>query len=169
MIYVGEDFYSDDAVRGFFRKIDFTYDNGMNNGCWIWCGSLNDKGYGTFGIRRNIEDSVWKMAHRFMWELFNGPIPNGLFVCHTCDNRKCVNIKHLWLGTNSENMLDASSKGRMPIGKDNIQTKLTAEQVIEIRELARTHTLTRKQIAEKYSIQIRSVFRILSGETWKWL
>jgi len=79
------------------------------NGCCVWTGSVDSNGYGQLrtGNRGYIE-----RASRLSWEFTNGPIPEGLFVLHTCDNPPCVRPEHLWLGTQSDNMLDASRKGR---------------------------------------------------------
>lgn len=81
------------------------------NGCWNWVGAVmrSRGGYGAFnrGNRKVIS------AHRFSWEVHNGSIPKGMFVCHHCDNPKCVRPNHLFLGTHKDNMSDATEKGRM--------------------------------------------------------
>lgn len=74
-----------------------------DNGCWIYQGGLNRRGYGKFGKTT---------AHRASYQIFKGQIEEGKYVCHTCDNPPCVNPDHLWLGTNSDNQQDSIKKGR---------------------------------------------------------
>jgi hypothetical protein len=95
-----------DAVRRvkFWQKVE----RSEGDGCWLWIGSRNAKGYGRF--RSSGYDVI---ASRAAWEFTVGPIPDGLLVCHRCDNPSCVRPDHLFLGTNHENMVDASSKGRL--------------------------------------------------------
>ena len=76
--------------------------------CWEWKGGISGNGYGTFWLERQSF-----RAHRVFYELFIGKIPNGLLVCHTCDNPKCVNPNHLFLGTYKDNMQDAVKKGKL--------------------------------------------------------
>jgi hypothetical protein len=78
--------------------------------CWKWSGAKMRGGYGIFGIH-GIKTP--QRAHRFSYELHKGPIPKGLFVCHSCDNPECANPRHLWLGTQKQNMEDAKRKGRV--------------------------------------------------------
>ena len=77
-------------------------------GCWLWMGKTDYAGYGMvgLGLRKGI------LAHRFSWEIANGPLPEGLFACHHCDNPPCVNPSHLFLGTHQDNMNDRNRKGR---------------------------------------------------------
>lgn len=87
----------------FFRMV-----NKSAGGCWEWTGSRHRPGYGSFFA----DGKCWR-AHRWAYTHFIGPIPSGMFVCHKCDNPPCVNPAHLFLGTNGDNMRDASRKNRL--------------------------------------------------------
>jgi hypothetical protein len=88
----------------FWSKVDRTGD------CWLWVAHRNAQGYGQFATGGHHGAQV--SAHRFAWELTNGPVPDGMFVLHHCDNPPCVRPDHLFLGTQRDNVLDAWSKGR---------------------------------------------------------
>lgn len=135
--------------------------------CWEWNASVLQGGYGQYYFEgRN------QKAHRVSWVISNGTIPNGLKVCHRCDNRKCVNPSHLFLGTQKDNIQDMLSKGRdnyvsgwKPlIGERNPQAKITKEQVIEIRETK--WDIPYKKIGAKYGISAASVCLILNRTNW---
>ena len=83
-------------------------------GCWLWTGSLTEKGYGKVTYKRRTY-----RAHRLIYEKLVGPIPTGYFICHTCDVPNCVNPNHLWIGTHKENMRDMCIKGRAATGERN--------------------------------------------------
>ncbi len=132
--------------------------------CWWWTGSINSSGYG--GTHMNGKDMS---AHRAFYELFKGPIPKGLFVCHTCDNRACVNPDHLWLGTNQDNVDDKMKKGRGPHGKNNSQVKLTEKQVLEIRAKYVPYKYTMKRLAKEYGVTMTNIQAIIERRSWNFI
>ena len=136
-------------------------------GCWEWVGSRTPKGYGKVHFKGRT-----KRAHRISYELAHGPIPNGLTVCHTCDNPPCINPAHLFLGTNADNRRDMMAKGRScapkrpASGERNGFAKLTAAIVREIRALAAAGSLTKVEIGRRYGISGAHVANIASGRSW---
>lgn len=106
-----------------FNRIDIPFEP-MECECWLWKTGIQAFGYGTI-CRQN--------AHRVVWELFNGKIPGTLFVLHKCDTPNCVNPKHLFLGTQSDNMLDASKKGRHPTEKLKILHQFEVDLIFSMR------------------------------------
>jgi hypothetical protein len=133
-----------------------------SDGCWIWTGGRDQKGYGCFAGRK---------AHRWSWELHNGPIPPGMLACHHCDNPPCVNPAHLFLGTAKDNSADMVAKGRVKrpcLGKkgaDGHNAKLTDDDVREIRRLSALGLSTRK-IGHRFGVSKFPVSEILRGKTW---
>lgn len=123
--------------------------------CWLWEASTFPNGYGQF-----LFEGKSHGAHRISFLMYSGIIPDGLQVCHSCDNPPCVNPSHLFLGTNQDNCQDKKDKGRTHkiFGEDNGNYKLTDEDVINIR----CSTLSAKILAEKYKISINHVYQIKS-------
>lgn len=99
------------AAKAPFLRFQESYKIDQNTGCWIWMGHSAPNHYGLLKVFGKMV-----LAHRFSYELFNGPIPIGLEILHSCDNRKCVNPAHIRVGTHAENMAEAASRERMPRG-----------------------------------------------------
>lgn len=130
------------------------------DGCWEWKGALRGKGYGSFRIgRKNY------IASRISYELYKGPIKEGLIVCHRCNHPSCVNPQHLYLGTYLDNTKQAIEDGRQFIasGELNGQAKLTYDQVRAIRSDFRSQ----RAIAQDYAISQLHVSRIKRQLVWK--
>jgi hypothetical protein len=132
------------------------------SGCIPWTGSTDRKGYGKFCL----PDGKMVIAPRASWELANGPIPDGLFVCHKCDNPICVNIDHLFLGTPKDNTMDAKSKGRLNHGEKCHLSKLTSDKVLEIRNLHGTGKYTQAKIAEMFNVSVPNINLIVKRISW---
>ncbi len=130
-------------------------------GCWNWVGALfQGTGYGQFSNKALAESPT--TAHKASWVIHNGPVPDGLFVCHHCDNRKCVNPDHLYLGTNSQNMIDRSKRGYVH------QRALTEDAVREMRQLRQKGWSWRK-LADRYGVQMNAVRFATLGKSWSFV
>lgn len=132
-------------------------------GCHEYLGRLTPTGYGTFyHAGRRLS------AHRASWEASRGPILGGLLVCHKCDNPKCINVEHLFLGTDGDNMRDRVAKGRIgithPMGKPSKAT-LDIEKVTRIRSRYASGERAIKLAAE-YGVTDSCIYRVLRCETW---
>lgn len=124
------------------------------NGCWMWTGCIGSTGYGRISFNRQS-----LKAHRVAYELFKGPIPEGLFVCHHCDVRACVNPDHLFLGTHQDNRQDAINKGR-PIDPP-VHYKLTPEQRQEIRQRFAQGDVSMRELGRQYKLCGTSIAKVL--------
>lgn len=132
--------------------------------CWEWTRSTaTNNGYGRFWIAGRHA-----IASRYAYEMEHGPIPEGLEVCHKCDNPKCVNPAHLFLGTHSENLRDAEHKRRLwhARGSKHPLAKLTESQVRAIRKTYRAGGVTQSSLARKYGVSQTSIGRIVRGQNW---
>jgi len=124
--------------------------------CWIWRGKPANNGYGRMSI-----DDVGELAHRLSWIIHYGSIPDRLCVLHECDNRLCVNPRHLFLGTRQENAADRGQKGRQPQGSKIGTSKLSTEEVKKIRA-AYAADETQQVIAERFGVTRSNVGYIVT-------
>lgn len=140
-----------------------------SEGCWSWVGTQSIDGYGVI----KYKGRQYK-AHRLVWEIFNGPIPDNMFVCHKCDNPSCVNPDHLFIGTPNDNVQDMMRKGRHRVGdksqclrgEDHPFSKLTQSQVLDIDRFYREGLLTRAELAERYKVSKALVDKIVQHSHW---
>lgn len=139
------------------RKCDST-------GCWLWHGSLDGGGYGKL-CRGHNGKRLHYLAHRYSYEMHNGPITESLFVCHTCDIPSCVNPAHLFLGTHSDNMKDCAAKGRgrPPRGEKHGRAKLSDADAVDIRMFL-TLGAKGRDIANAYGVSRQTVHKIKYGK-----
>lgn len=141
--------------------------------CWLWTGSCFRNGYGRLTTKSRIEGTRSEiLVHRFAYELAHGAIPDRLLVCHSCDNRRCVNPDHLFLGTNADNSADMVQKGRQghPIhaGTKNGMSHLTEDQVRMIRK-KHSEGVTTTELARDLGVGRSTVSAIIQGRHWKHL
>ena len=137
----------------FFEKVA----KGDGDDCWMWLATKTVGGYGQMRIGK-----VFQLAHRISYEVHIGEIPRGLYVLHHCDVRGCVNPSHLFVGTQSDNIKDAMRKGRIARGERSGTSKLTEQQVEQIR----AHTGTQREIAKLMGVWQGCISSIKSGRRW---
>lgn len=133
--------------------------------CWRWLGAKNSLGYGLLGKGRREELLV--KAHRASWEIHKGPIPNGMWVLHACDNPECCRIEHLFLGNAQDNVSDMYRKGRAPVGQQ-VSKLLADHDVIDIRTLA-SFGARNKDLALAFGISRPLSTMIVKRQRWKHL
>ncbi len=151
-------------MKRFFDKVNKT------GNCWEWQASKID-GYGAFKL-----DGKTQGAHRVSWGLHNGPIPDGLMVCHKCDNRGCVNPGHLFLGTHSDNMKDCYAKGRMILptksrfkeGNKPVTSFLKSkEKITYIKKAIENRSGSLKDLSEDLDVPYQLIRDINCGRVYK--
>lgn len=131
------------------------------NGCIVWTGAIKNIGYGIITMR----DRSYH-AHRVAWELVNGPIESGKVVCHTCDNRACVNTAHMFIGTHADNSADMKRKNRHVHGEKASWSKLSEEQA---RIILADTTTPHAEYARLFNVSDVAVSRIRKRQNWKHL
>lgn len=150
----------------FWEKVDIR----GNDDCWEWRAFVHPKGYGLIAINKRMIG-----AHRVAWELTYGAIPDDLLVCHKCDNRRCVNPNHLFLGTIKDNAQDMSIKGRANKiniknrGENHGMNKLTEEQVKRIRKLYSGGRYNQYELGIMFDVAHQYISKVISRKAWSWL
>lgn len=159
------------------ERFESKFIKGKINSCWIWTAGKFTNGYGQFCYNNHNTK-----AHRFAYLAYKGAIPNGLLVCHSCDNPLCVNPEHLFLGTNADNMQDRDNKGRgsrvgnkgwgqrcpelVPKGETHPQARLTEADVLDIRNRFAQGGITKASLAVEFGVGRMQIARIISRERW---
>jgi hypothetical protein len=134
-------------------------------GCWLWRGTLDSKGYGRFRLggrsfhRRHF-------VHRISYQLAHGPIPPELLVCHHCDRPACVRPDHLFLGTQADNIADRDAKGRKLIGEAAPKARLTEQDVTQIRARC-AEGESRSELAREFGVAKVTVQAIVRRRNWR--
>ena len=140
--------------------------------CWEWIGGCFSSGYGQVGSRKGPA----KRAHVLSWIIHNGPT-KGKLVCHKCDNKKCVNPDHLFIGSHADNHKDRNEKGRQASGEKVWHlAKLTDKQVVEIRRRYKNRKFNKrdpvngiKALSIEFGVNVQAIKGVVSGRTWKHL
>lgn len=147
----------------FWKKVD---QSAGPDACWPWQGAITSHGYGCF----SAGGGRVKGSHKVAYEFSKGPVPAGLQIMHTCDNRPCCNPAHMGLGTLQANMADCHAKGRNVRGEKSWSAKLTDDQVREIRRTFKRISHRKSnipQLARDYGVSIATVSAIVRGSIWR--
>ncbi len=147
----------------------FNFVKQLSSGCWEWQGAKHKDGYGFFTIKNKCQI----LAHRASFLMFNGEIPKGKCVCHTCDKPACVNPNHLWIGSHSDNMRDMKRKGRAggiakhPLrGIYHSNAHYSIKDIKEIRQLY-LNGKTTGEIAKQFQTTYKYIWKIVTRKVWK--
>lgn len=156
------------AEKRFLRYLN----KSSEDSCWVYTGSIDRKGYGV--VSRGGRGATCYKAHRLSYELYKGPIPEGLCVCHRCDNPPCCNPSHLFLGTKGDNNRDMYAKGRNnntnnAKGEHHALAKLNADKVREIRASWESEKPRpeQRELAKRYGVDQQVIWSVIHRKTWK--
>jgi hypothetical protein len=159
-----------DPVIRLWRRVD------KSGECWVWIAGTDTSGYGQIRVNNRLT-----LVHRFSYEIHLGPIPDGMLVCHRCDNRRCVRPDHLFLGTHADNAADMVAKGRQatgerwggfthpetrPRGERHPKSRLTDELVTELRR-RRAAGEGLRSLAREFGMCHNTIGMAIRGQTWK--
>lgn len=147
--------------EGLINRFRASFQEGAKDECWLWQRSMHVKGYGQI---KKTNERLQAYAHRIAFELANGPIPSGKQVCHTCDNPRCVNPKHLFIGTSADNHQDMKRKNRHLFGSKNGGAVLNEQQVKEI--LALVSIVPQRELGIRYGVSQGTISKIALGQRW---
>jgi len=140
-------------IERFLSSID------KSGNCWLWTGTMGGKKENMYGVLKMNRKTF--RSHRFSYEYYKGKIPEGMFVCHTCDNPPCVNPDHLFIGTQSDNMRDMLTKGRTP------KAKLRLDEVRYIFDYK--GDMSYSELGEKFKVSVGTIENVKSGRSWHWV
>lgn len=138
-------------IDRFWRKVDKTSNP---NGCWVWLAGKHPFGYGRY---------CGKLTHRISFELHHRTLKRGECVLHQCDNPKCVNPSHLSAGSRTDNARERTERGRTLCGSNVTISKLTEQQILEIRSSKQSV----KQLSSIYGVSLSTIYNIINGTSWK--
>ena len=156
------------VLQRFWSKVDR---RGGVRSCWNWTACKQPSGYGQLASPDYRGRPL--AAHRFSWELHNKKkVPQGLFVCHRCDNRACVNPRHLFIGTQKQNIQDCMEKGRYiqnrPVGEGHGMAILSEKDVQKIKALFRKDpTESCKKVGLVFGVSHHVIYKIKNGKNWR--
>lgn len=154
------------VIERFLNKVSF----GDVDSCWQWTGRIGHNGYGIYDAPliapRGTRYANQLRAHRFAYAIWIGALADGAFVCHSCDNRSCVNPWHLFLGSPSRNSKDMVSKDRQCKGERKKNARLTDEAVSEMRKL-HSGGIGYKRLAKMFSVSQSCAYKATNKMTWK--
>lgn len=148
---------TDHYLNQFWKRVD----KSNIDGCWLWTGSFQR--YGIFHVSRKYQP---RRAHRVSWMIHYGLIPKNMLVCHKCDNPPCVNPTHLFLGSITDNHRDMEIKGRIARGNKHGNSKITEQDVREIRQLS-TAGIRGSAIAKQFGLTKENVNLIIARKAWR--